>query len=140
MRIKTKIMQNNIVLLKENNPIIAAHLQMMLDDAVFWAIHIDKADDLTTLCEYFKPICIIWSESGAENKQHAQSIAAMRADLGIPILAIKSLGLTESSFLEDFVLYDKVLYKPFSSIQLKHFLAYLQKIPPVFFSLAKKAV
>ena len=127
-------MQNNIVLLKENNPIIAHHLQMMLEDAGFMVINIDKEDHFVTLCEYYKPTCIIWNEDRIENKKHAQSIAAMRADLGIPILAIKSLGLKESSFIEDFVLYDKILYKPFSSAQLKHFLTALQKISPIFFS------
>lgn len=125
-------MQNNVVFLRENNPIIAYHLQLMLEEEGFIVIKIDKNEHFMILCQYYKPIFIIWNEDGQITKKQAQSLAAMRADSGIPLFAIKSLETKENNLLHDFMLYDKILYKPFSCVQLKHFLTHLPKISPSF--------
>lgn len=110
-------MYKNVVLLKEDNPVLAFHLQIELELLDYIVIHVQENEDIELLCDLNSPHYLIWGE----DEECSQSFHYQQY-----ILSILSFAQTKDKGECQPHSFDQIVFnKPFSNYQLKTFLKQL---------------
>lgn len=110
-------MYKNVVLLKEDNPVLALHLQIELELLDYIVIHVQENEDIELLCNLNSPHYLIWGE----DEECCQNVHYQQY-----ILSVFSFSQTKEKREWLPYSFDQIVFnKPFSNYQLKTFLKQL---------------
>ncbi|MDX1913033.1 MAG: hypothetical protein SFV22_16180 [Saprospiraceae bacterium] len=115
-------MRRPVLLLAENDPLIALDLRLQLEDAR-WQVHDVVPGELAECCRQQRPDGILLNFNSHGPSDGMALARALKTQFNLPVLLITGARLKDLLASSDFTPDIPVLYKPFTPCQLQQCLS-----------------
>ncbi|MCC6412127.1 MAG: response regulator [Saprospiraceae bacterium] len=115
-------MRSLTVLLAEDEPIISLHIQYLLEEKGLHVVQVSEHHDIFQACALFQPDFAILNFNQQDSAEGMALARALKNRFLLPVMIISGACPQDIAASKDFDSSLEILYKPFTSIQLKQLL------------------